>query len=53
MHDGADDRRRDRGRGGDTNSRRYGMIPVIMTVDIDIDVTVYVDIAVAVDVAVA
>ena len=52
MHDGADGHRRDRGRGGDTNSRRHGMMmPVIMTVDIDIDVTVHVDVAVAVDVA--
>ena len=50
MHDGADDRRRDRGRGGDTNSRRHGLLPVIRTVDIDFDVTVVVDItAVEVD----
>ena len=52
MHDGADGHRRDRGRGGDTNSRPHVMMmPVIMTVDIDIDVTVYVDVAVDVDMA--
>ena len=53
MHDGADGHRRDRSRGGDTNSRPHVMMmPVIMTVDIDIDVTVYVDVAVDVDIAV-